>query len=124
MRTVPEYVAGHPKSALNVPVVIPNPATGQMTPNPEFLPTVEANLPKDAKIIVGCMSGERSQLAAELLERAGYRTFPTCTCRAALVVSVNPWGVWWYGGGEMQVYRWSWETGVQPAYEALLKVKG
>ena len=73
VRTVPEYVAGHPKSALNVPVVIPNPATGQMTPNPEFLPTVEANLPKDAKIIVGCMSGGRSQLAAELLERAGYQ---------------------------------------------------
>lgn len=29
VRTVPEYVAGHPKSALNVPVVIPNLATGQ-----------------------------------------------------------------------------------------------
>jgi arsenate reductase len=65
VRTVLEYVAGHPKSALNVPVVLPNPANGQMRLNPEFLHTVEANLPKDAKIIVGCMSGGRSQLAAE-----------------------------------------------------------
>jgi len=73
VRTVSEYFAGHPKSALNIPVVLPNPATGQMTPNPEFLPTVEGNLPKDARIIVGCMSGVRSQFAADLMERAGYQ---------------------------------------------------
>ncbi len=72
VRTVPEYLAGHPNSALSVPVVLPNPTTGQMTPNPEFLPVVEANLPKDARIIVGCMSGMRSQFAAELMEGAGY----------------------------------------------------
>jgi rhodanese-related sulfurtransferase len=43
-----------------------------MTPNPDFLPTVEANIPRDAKIIVGCMSGGRSQYAAEVLQDAGY----------------------------------------------------
>ena len=73
VRTVPEYLAGHHNSALSVPVVLPNPATGQMTPNPEFLSAVEANLPKDARIIVGCMSGMRSQFAADLMERAGYQ---------------------------------------------------
>lgn len=73
VRTVPEYLAGHPVASLNVPVVLPNPATGQMTPNPEFLPTVEANLAKDARIIVGCMSGMRSQFATDLMERAGYQ---------------------------------------------------
>jgi rhodanese-related sulfurtransferase len=72
VRTVPEYEAGHPPSALNVPVVLPNPAVRRMVPNPDFLPTVEANIPKDAKIIVGCMSGGRSQYAAEVLEAAGY----------------------------------------------------
>jgi rhodanese-related sulfurtransferase len=73
VRTVPEYEAGHPPSALNIPVVFPNPAAGRMVPNPDFLPTVEANIPKDAKIIVGCMSGGRSQYAAEVLENAGYQ---------------------------------------------------
>ncbi|MGH8057521.1 MAG: rhodanese-like domain-containing protein [Candidatus Entotheonellia bacterium] len=73
VRTVPEFEAGHPPSALNIPVVLPNPAIGRMVPNPDFLPTVEAHVPKDAKIIVGCMSGGRSQFAAEVLEDAGYQ---------------------------------------------------
>ena len=44
-----------------------------MVPNADFLETVEAHLPKEAKIIVGCMSGGRSQFAAEVLEDAGYQ---------------------------------------------------
>ena len=73
VRTVPEYVAAHPRGAMNVPVLIPNPASGQMSPNPEFLPVIEANLTKDARIIVGCMSGMRSQFAADLMQKAGYQ---------------------------------------------------
>jgi rhodanese-related sulfurtransferase len=73
VRTVTEFEAGHPPAALNIPVVVPNPAIRKMTPNPGFLPTVEASLHKDAKIIVGCMSGGRSQYAAEVLEDAGYQ---------------------------------------------------
>jgi rhodanese-related sulfurtransferase len=72
VRTVPEYDAGHPPAALNIPVVFPNPAIGKMVPNPSFLATVEAHIPKTAKIIVGCMSGGRSQYAAEVLDDAGY----------------------------------------------------
>jgi rhodanese-related sulfurtransferase len=44
-----------------------------MVPNPDFLSTVEAILPKEARIIIGCMSGGRSQFAAEVLEDAGYQ---------------------------------------------------
>jgi rhodanese-related sulfurtransferase len=73
VRTVPEFTAGHPPAALNIPVVVANPAIGKMTPNPGFLPTVEANIPKDTTIIVGCMSGGRSQYAAEVLAEAGYQ---------------------------------------------------
>jgi len=72
VRTVPEFVNGHPLSALNIPVVLPDPSTGQMAPNPDFMPTVKANLPRETKIVVGCMSGVRSQLATELMEQAGY----------------------------------------------------
>ena len=73
VRTVPEFEAGHPPAALNIPVVVPNPAIRKMTPNPDFLQTVEANISKEATIIVGCMSGGRSQYAAEVLEDAGYQ---------------------------------------------------
>jgi rhodanese-related sulfurtransferase len=73
VRTVSEYVAAHPRGAMNVPVLIPNPASGQMSPNPEFLSVIEANLAKDTRIIVGCMSGMRSQFAADLMQKAGYQ---------------------------------------------------
>jgi rhodanese-related sulfurtransferase len=73
VRTVPEFEAGHPPAALNIPVVIPNPALRKMVPNPDFLATVEGTIPKDAKVIIGCMSGGRSQFAAEVLEEAGYQ---------------------------------------------------
>jgi len=73
VRTVPEFEAGHPPAALNIPVVLPDPALRKMVPNPDFLSTAEAALPKDAKIIVGCMSGGRSQFAAEVLEDSGYQ---------------------------------------------------
>jgi rhodanese-related sulfurtransferase len=73
VRTVPEFDAGHPPAALNIPVVVPNPALRKMVPNPDFLGTVEGTIPRDAKIIVGCMSGGRSQFAAEVLEDAGYQ---------------------------------------------------
>jgi rhodanese-related sulfurtransferase len=73
VRTVPEFEAGHPPAALNIPVVLPNPALRKMVPNPDFLSTVEATLPKDTKIIVGCMSGGRSQFAAGVLQDAGYQ---------------------------------------------------
>jgi len=73
VRTVPEFEAGHPPAALNIPVVVPNPALRKMVPNADFLPTVESSIPKDAKLIVGCMSGGRSQFAAEILEEAGYQ---------------------------------------------------
>jgi rhodanese-related sulfurtransferase len=73
VRTVPEFEAGHPPAALNIPVVVPNPALRKMVPNPDFLATVEGTIPKDAKVIIGCMSGGRSQFAAEVLEEAGYQ---------------------------------------------------
>ena len=48
-----------------------NPGVG-MTPNQDFLAVVEANLPKDAKLLIGCKSGGRSAHACELLSQAGY----------------------------------------------------
>ncbi|HEY2946480.1 MAG TPA: rhodanese-like domain-containing protein [Vicinamibacteria bacterium] len=69
VRSVPEFVAGHPTGAYNVPLM--NMGPGGMTPNPDFL-AVMATFPKDAKLVVGCKAGGRSARAASMLESAGY----------------------------------------------------
>jgi len=71
VRTVPEFTAGHPQRGINIPVIF-FPAPGQPAPNPDFLKVVEANIPKDATVIVGCQAGGRSQRAAEIMAQAGY----------------------------------------------------
>jgi len=71
VRTLPEFTAGHPQRGINVPVVFFD-QTRQPTPNPDFLKVVEANIPKEAVVIVGCQAGARSQRAAEIMTQAGY----------------------------------------------------
>lgn len=70
VRSEPEYAAGHPEGAHNVPLMHAGPAG--MKPNPDFLDVVQALYPKDKKIVVGCRSGQRSMRAAEMLAAAGY----------------------------------------------------
>ncbi len=72
VRTEPEFAGGHPAGAVNIPVVVPDPNTGQMMMNPDFLAVAQAHFPKDAPLVVGCQAGGRSQRAAELLAQAGY----------------------------------------------------
>jgi rhodanese-related sulfurtransferase len=43
-----------------------------MSPNEDFPAVVEAALPKDAKIVVGCKTGMRSARACEILGQLGY----------------------------------------------------
>lgn len=71
VRTVNEFEAGHVPGAKNIPVVEPD-HTGRMQFNPRFLEVVEANFPKDSKLIVGCQKGARSIRAAQILVEAGY----------------------------------------------------
>jgi rhodanese-related sulfurtransferase len=72
VRTENEFMSGHVPSAVNIPVVLPDPATRQMKPNPEFVRVVSAHFPKNKRIIVGCQMGGRSQLAAQILGQEGY----------------------------------------------------
>ena len=72
VRSVPEFDAGHPAGACNVPLLHRDPATGQMTPNPEFLAVMQANHDADARLLVGCQMGGRSARAAQILASAGY----------------------------------------------------
>ena len=70
VRSVPEYQQGHPRGAQNVPLMHAGP--GGMAPNAHFLAVAEANFPKDAKLVVGCKTGGRSQQAAAVLSSLGF----------------------------------------------------
>lgn len=70
VRSVPEFQAGHPTGAYNVPLLDMGPMG--MTPNPDFLSVVQRTFPNGAKLIVGCKAGGRSARAAAVLEGAGY----------------------------------------------------
>ena len=72
VRTENEFMSGHVPNAVNIPVVLPDPATRQMLPNPEFVRVVSAHFPKNKRIIVGCQMGGRSQLAAQILGQEGF----------------------------------------------------
>jgi rhodanese-related sulfurtransferase len=72
VRTVQEFVNGHPVGAVNIPVAFADPARG-MVLNPDFVSVVEKNFAKNKKIIVGCQAGPRSTRAAGMLVEAGYQ---------------------------------------------------
>ena len=60
VREVNEYATGHVVGSLNIPLS-QIPASSQI-----------ANLPRSATIVVYCRSGNRSALAKQLLENAGF----------------------------------------------------
>jgi rhodanese-related sulfurtransferase len=70
VRSIPEFEQGHPQGAANIPLL--HAQAGRMMPNPDFQKVVEANFPKDSKLVIGCKSGGRSAQAAALLEAVGY----------------------------------------------------
>ncbi len=70
VRSVPEFQAGHPAGAFNVPLLDVGPMG--MAPNPGFLGAMEKLFAKDAPLVIGCKAGGRSAQAAGLLERAGW----------------------------------------------------
>lgn len=71
VRSQPEFAQGHPIRAINIPLLHFAPGMG-MYPNNDFVAVVEANLPKDAKLVVGCKTGARSAQACEILSQLGY----------------------------------------------------
>lgn len=72
VRSIPEFEAGHPQGAINIPLIHLTQDLDKQ-PNLDFPAVVEANLPKDAKIIVGCKSGVRSANACQIMSQLGYQ---------------------------------------------------
>jgi rhodanese-related sulfurtransferase len=61
VRSEPEFEAGHPAGAINVPIHAP-----------DFLEVMKGTFQADSKIILGCQVGARSFRAAQMLIAAGF----------------------------------------------------
>lgn len=70
VRSVPEFEAGHPEGAYNVPLAHLVPMG--MVPNTDFLTVMQRRFPKDTRMVVGCKSGGRSLQAATILLSSGF----------------------------------------------------
>lgn len=89
VRSVPEFEAGHPEKAINIPILHFTAGLG-MSPNADFPAVVEANLPKDAKIVIGCKSGGRSAQACAVMSQMGYTD--VTNVRGGFVGAMNNFG--------------------------------
>lgn len=70
VRSIPEFEAGHPVGAYNIPIA--HMTSGGMRPNAGFLAEVASVFSKDSKLVVGCKMGGRSLRAAQTLIQTGY----------------------------------------------------
>lgn len=70
VRSPGEFEQGHPEGAWNIPILMAG-MLG-MRPNPKFLEVAERVLAKDAPLLVGCKSGQRSAMACQVLAQAGF----------------------------------------------------
>jgi rhodanese-related sulfurtransferase len=70
VRTEAEFAEGRPAGAVNVPFT--KAAGGNVIDDPGFLDAVAARFGKDARLVVGCRSGQRSLRAARALLAVGY----------------------------------------------------
>jgi len=70
VRSIPEFDAGHPEGAYNIPLLHATPSG--MRPNGAFMSVFRAVFAKDSKIVLGCRSGNRSLRAAQALIADGY----------------------------------------------------
>lgn len=70
VRTVDEFNAGHVVGATNIPFMFK--VGSGMTKNPNFLEEVSKTFGKDDEILIGCLSGRRSLMAASELSSAGF----------------------------------------------------
>jgi rhodanese-related sulfurtransferase len=78
VRTTEEFEAAHPAGAFNVPVMTRG--VGGMQPNPDFTRVVAATFGKEAKLVVGCQSGMRSERACQELAGAGFSNLVNMEC--------------------------------------------
>lgn len=85
-----EYAQGHVPNAQNIPVMVKGRGGVGIELNRAFVQSVTSQFPSDARIILGCQKGGRSNKAAELLSDAGYTNLHDM--RGGLVGETDPLG--------------------------------
>jgi rhodanese-related sulfurtransferase len=118
VRSVMEFEAGHPEGAINIPIMHFAPGQG-MSPNEDFPAVVEANLPKDAKLVVGCKTGGRSARACDILSQMGYTN--TANVRGGFVGMTDNFGRLVEPGWSMLNLPSSTDSPDEAHYETLAK---
>ncbi len=73
VRTEQEFSRGHPAGALNIPIAVLAPGSFLPWPNLKFIRVVQANIPQEASVYVGCATGHRSLHAAGIMKNHGYQ---------------------------------------------------
>ena len=116
VRTVEEFVAGHPEGAVNIPIALQDPAQG-MVYNPDFVEVVESHFGKDRKLLLGCKAGPRSNSAANLLEQQGYQD--VASVRGGFGGMRDPYGQVVVEGWEGLGLPVSQDNGEGTSYESL-----
>jgi rhodanese-related sulfurtransferase len=71
VRSAPEFAAGQPAGAYNVPLFHAT-AAGGRTANPDFARVMQARFSRDHKLLIGCRTGSRSPTACETLAALGF----------------------------------------------------
>lgn len=119
VRSVQEFVQGHPDGAVNVPVAEPD-QFGQMAPNPDFVQVVKALAPStDTTLVFTCRSGQRSRFACELLASEGYGNL--VNVEGGWAGNRNPYGQVEVEGWEASGLPGSTENGDGIGYESVRK---
>lgn len=73
VRTPMEFAQGRPKGSVNIPWAMPDPSSGMMAPNPNFVADVKKIAAGKKTVFVSCQSGGRSMGACRDLANAGFQ---------------------------------------------------
>jgi rhodanese-related sulfurtransferase len=119
VRSTMEFDRGHVPGSLNIPLMHFDVSRRQMVPNPDFQKVTEAVLAKDAHIICGCASGQRSNRAAELMQEAGY--LDVASMAGGFMGARDPMGRVVAPGWQDMGLPVSIESGEGTSYESLLR---
>ncbi|MCZ7647928.1 MAG: rhodanese-like domain-containing protein [Planctomycetota bacterium] len=122
VRTVEEFAEGHPAGAKNIPILMRNPATGQMEPNPEFVRVVQAHFAAGAKLVFGCRSGGRSAMACQVMAQHGYKQL--WNVAGGFAGKTTPFGQVLVAGWAAQGLPVETDVSEAKSYEALRKAAG
>lgn len=119
VRSIPEFEAGHPSGAYNIPIM--HQTASGMQPNGEFMDVVTSTFDKGAKIVVGCRSGNRSLRAAQILLQAGF--VDVVDQRAGTSGARDPFGQLQEAGWEHAGLDMATDPHPERSYEALRAAK-